>query len=83
MKTAVSLPDDLFRLIDLYARRSRLSRSEVLARAAREYLARKESGEILDAINRACDRAPESESEKAARKKGKKAYARTLPREDW
>ncbi len=38
MKTAVSLPDDLFRLIDARARALKISRSALLARAAREFL---------------------------------------------
>jgi metal-responsive CopG/Arc/MetJ family transcriptional regulator len=40
MKTAISIPDDLFREIDICARRLRVSRSHVFATAAREYLRR-------------------------------------------
>lgn len=38
MKTAVSLPDDLFRLVDARARALKISRSALLAKAAREFL---------------------------------------------
>ena len=37
-KTAISLPDDLFRAVDARARALKLSRSGLLARAAREFL---------------------------------------------
>ena len=38
MKTAISLPDELFRKVDRKARQLGLSRSEFLARAAQRYL---------------------------------------------
>ena len=40
MKIAISLPDDLFRGIEACARRQKLTRSGVIAAAAREYLER-------------------------------------------
>lgn len=55
MKTAISLPDDLFREIDARARALDLSRSAFLARAAREFLEshRGPSPDPTDAWNRA------------------------------
>ena len=53
MKTAVSVPDDLFAQVDRLARRSRRSRSEVYSAALREYVARHAPDEVtaqLDAI---------------------------------
>lgn len=53
MKTAVSVPDDLFAQADRLAKRSRRSRSEVYSAALREYLARHASDEVtagLDAV---------------------------------
>jgi metal-responsive CopG/Arc/MetJ family transcriptional regulator len=41
MKTAISIPDELFREIDQCSRRLRVSRSRLFADAAREYLARR------------------------------------------
>ena len=38
MKTAISLPDDLFEKIDARARTLKVSRSALIARAARAYL---------------------------------------------
>jgi predicted transcriptional regulator len=39
MKTAISIPDELFHQIDLCSRRLKVSRSRLLADAARQYLA--------------------------------------------
>jgi metal-responsive CopG/Arc/MetJ family transcriptional regulator len=53
MKTAVSVPDDLFAQADRLARRSRRSRSELYSAALREYLARHAPDEVtarLDAV---------------------------------
>lgn len=55
MKTAVSVPDDLFAEVDRLARRSRRSRSEVYSAALREYVARHAPDEVtarLDAVVR-------------------------------
>lgn len=53
MKTAISVPDDLFDQVDRLARRSRRSRSEVYSAALREYVARHAPDEVtagLDAV---------------------------------
>jgi metal-responsive CopG/Arc/MetJ family transcriptional regulator len=53
MKTAVSVPDDLFAQVDRLARRSHRSRSEVYSAALREYVARHAPDEVtarLDAV---------------------------------
>jgi len=55
MKTAVSIPDDIFEKVDRFARRAKRSRSEVFSAALREYIARHGSDEVTDAINRAVD----------------------------
>lgn len=46
MKTAISIPDDLFASADAFAARSQLSRSELFARAIREYLQRYDQDQI-------------------------------------
>ena len=53
MKTAVSVPDDLFAQVDRLAKRSHRSRSEVYSAALREYVARHSPDEVtagLDAV---------------------------------
>ena len=52
MKTAVSLPDDVFDRAERLAKRAGRSRSEVYAAALREYVARHSPDEITEALNR-------------------------------
>lgn len=55
MKTAVSIPDDIFERAEGLASQGKRSRSEVYAAALDEYLARHAQDEITDAMNRVCD----------------------------
>jgi metal-responsive CopG/Arc/MetJ family transcriptional regulator len=52
MKTAVSLPDDVFHAAERQARRARKSRSQLYAEALGEYLARHAPDEVTAAMNR-------------------------------
>ena len=54
MKTAVSIPDDVFEKAERLAKRAKRSRSEVFAAALREYVARHSPDEVTDAMNRVC-----------------------------
>jgi hypothetical protein len=51
MKTAVSLPDDVFRAAERQARRANKSRSQLYADALSEYLARHAPEEVTAAMN--------------------------------
>ena len=51
MKTAVSLPDDLFSLAETAARRLRISRSQLYATALTEYLNREQTDAITERLN--------------------------------
>jgi metal-responsive CopG/Arc/MetJ family transcriptional regulator len=53
MKTAVSIPDDVFDKAERLARRGKRSRSEVFTEALREYVARHSPEEITDVLNEA------------------------------
>jgi len=53
MKTAVSIPDDVFEKVERFARRAKRSRSEVFSAALREYIARHSPDEVTVAINNA------------------------------
>ena len=55
MKTAVSIPDDIFERAERLARREQRSRSDVYAAALVEYVARHAHDEITDTMNRVCD----------------------------
>jgi antitoxin MazE6 len=55
MKTAISLPDPIFRAAEQHARRARKSRSQLYAEALAEYLARHAPDEVTAAMNRVVD----------------------------
>jgi metal-responsive CopG/Arc/MetJ family transcriptional regulator len=54
MKTAVSIPDEVFEKVERLARRAGRSRSEVFAAALAEYVARHAPDEITEAMDRVC-----------------------------
>lgn len=78
MKTAISLPDDLFRSGDALARRLGVSRSELYARALAEFLAKHKADQITQRLN-AVYATENSRMDPALAK----AQTRTLPREVW
>lgn len=51
MKTAVSLPDDIFKQADRLARRQRKSRSRLYSDAVAEYVARHDPDWITEQLN--------------------------------
>jgi len=55
MKTAISIPDDIFHDAERLARQRNQSRSRIFCEALREYLMRHSPDEITQAANRACD----------------------------
>ena len=61
MKTAVSLPDDVFHGAERYAKRTRKSRSQLYAEALAEYLARHAPDEVTDHMNAVVERLGGSE----------------------
>lgn len=61
MKTAVSIPDEVFEKVERLAKHGRRSRSEVFTAALREYVARHSPDEVTEAINRVCAEVDQSE----------------------
>jgi metal-responsive CopG/Arc/MetJ family transcriptional regulator len=53
MKTAISIPDDLFEGAERLARRTRKSRSRLFADALREYLARHAVDKVTESMDQA------------------------------
>ena len=66
MKTAISLPDDLSAAIDAAARELKMSRSGLLAAAAREFLSTHRASEATDAWNRAIEKGGQPGGERGA-----------------
>jgi len=78
MKTAVSLPDRLFREAEQHARRAQKSRSQLYAEALAEYLARHAPDEVTAAMDRVVEQVgPEPDAFGAA------AARRVLERVEW
>ena len=79
MKTAVSVPDDLFAQVDRLARRSRRSRSEVYSAALREYVARHAPDEVTARLDAVVAEAGDAESGDISAR----AARRTLESGEW
>jgi metal-responsive CopG/Arc/MetJ family transcriptional regulator len=54
MKTAISVPDEVYEGAERLARRTKKSRSRLFSDALKEYLARHAPDEVTEAMNRAC-----------------------------
>jgi predicted transcriptional regulator len=55
MKTAISIPDDIFEEAERLARRLKKSRSHIYSRAVAEYVARHGSEQVTETMNRVWD----------------------------
>jgi predicted transcriptional regulator len=77
MKTAISIPDDLFADAEELARELKKSRSRLYGDAVREYVARHSAESITESLDRVCD-----EVEGRSGFTGAAAH-RTLERIDW
>lgn len=82
MKTAISIPDDIFKEIDKTAKEYNYSRSEIFTLAVKEFLEKIKSRKLLDAINEAYSE-PESAEETSLRQKSKKYYSRKILKESY
>jgi len=77
MKTAISIPDDLFADAERLASELKKSRSRLYSDAVREYVARHSAESVTDALDRVCDEVgSQSDFVRAAAR-------RTLERSDW
>lgn len=78
MKTAISIPDDLFRRADELAGRLGKSRSEVYRAALADYVARREPGAVTRALDDVLDEVAPQDDGLAAR-----AARRALESSEW
>lgn len=78
MKTAVSIPDDVFEKVERFARRAKRSRSEVFSAALNEYMMRHAPDEVTDAIDRALAEIDDPSDEFVA-----EAGRRILEKSEW
>lgn len=78
MKVAVSIPDAIFSEAELLVKRTRLSRSEVYARALQQYVGQHAPDRVTQSMNDALDSiGPDDDLFR------KKAAIRTLNRSEW
>ncbi len=78
MKTAISIPDDVFTEADKLARELRQSRSQLYSRAVREYVARHSADSVTAALDAICAEEPVADAEFVRR-----AGRRALERSEW
>ena len=78
MKTAVSVPNEVFERGERLAKRLKMSRSELYSRALREYLARHAPDEVTEALNVLCE-----ELDTGAEELVREAGRRVLESSDW
>lgn len=78
MKTAISLPDDLFRAGDALAKRMKVSRSELYARALAEYVTKHRADQLTQRLNTVYAREESTLDPGLAR-----LQTKSLPRDAW
>ncbi len=82
MKTAISIPDDVFEEISQAAAEDNISRSKLFTDAVRRYLEYRKNQKLLSELNKAYSE-DESKEEIEVRKRSKKYYANKIAREKW
>ena len=78
MKTAISIPDEVYQGAERLARRTKKSRSRLYGEALKEYLARHAPDEVTEAMNRACAEVGETKDPFVS-----SAARRILERSEW
>ena len=81
MKTAISIPDDVFKAVNIYAQEHGCSRSKVFVDAVRVFLKREENSKLLHALNEAYAD-PLTEEEVNIQKNYNRYFALVLQDED-
>jgi len=78
MKTAVSIPGEIFEQAERLARRTRKSLSQLFTDALREYVAHHAPDEVTEAMNSVCDKVGKSTDAFVS-----SAARRVLERSEW
>ena len=80
MKTAISLPDDIFKEIEEVTKECDCSRSQIFVMAVREFLERRKSKKLMEALNEAYQET-EVHEETRARRQAKMYHAKRVRKE--
>jgi hypothetical protein len=78
MKTAISIPDDIFHEAETLAHELRISRSQLYSRAVSDYVSRHASDSVTEQLDRLC-----AEIDGAVDEFGATASRRVLERTEW
>ncbi len=82
VKTAISMPEHLFKELEAAAEEMQLSRSKVFALAVKDFLRARENQRILEQLNRVYGEEPDKEERNLA-KAMKTRLRRLIEREEW
>jgi metal-responsive CopG/Arc/MetJ family transcriptional regulator len=55
MKTAISIKDNVFREAEKFAKKAKISRSQLYSDAVEEYLAKRNEADLIAQINAVCE----------------------------
>lgn len=78
MKTAISIKDNVFQKAEQFAKKAKISRSQLYTEALEEYLAKRDEQALIDQINAVCEKVDTSLDPF-----WKKAQSRILTKEEW
>jgi len=78
MKTAISMPDEVFRTADRFARRQHVSRSALITEAVQEFLAHHRQDDVTEQLD-----CVYGQSESAVDPDIARLQERSVPREEW
>jgi len=82
MKTAISIPDDLFATVKEMSKKLSISRSQFFARAVRDYIAKQKNKDLFETLNEVYSEV-DTKQEVEIRKQSKRYYAKLLKTEKW
>ena len=82
MKTAISIPDEMFKEIEEITKECDCSRSQVFTMAVGEFLERRKSRKLLEALNDAYQKT-EAPEETRARRQANAYHARRVRKESY
>ena len=81
MKTAISLPNEIFEEVKKFSKEHQYSRSQVFAMAVQEFLEKRKSKDVLNALNEVYSES-ESPEEITVREKGRRYFAKKILEEE-
>ncbi|MBM4340640.1 MAG: hypothetical protein FJ110_13990 [Deltaproteobacteria bacterium] len=80
MKTAISIPDEVFKEVEKFSKEHQYSRSEVFVMAVKDFLEKLKSQQLLNALNEVYSE-PESLEETTLREESKRYYSKKIQKE--